>query len=715
MSLKKACKRDSSRERRVITPRECNMSRRSSHSEVGGDLETMRKDNKSKGRDERAQSRLERKTSWESLSAQIARLSPVELKRTMEAEGLNTDSTLPVLQDRYRRYRMIQQEGAGAARWDSRRDEASPTAATGSDNPTSQDEGVLSDGAGVCGPPITVIVPTIVTTSIITLATTTMTSTHPTTSLGRPIASAVEQSPSTGRTTEEFWRLPVPVSTKLPSPITRPLVTTEHSDVRALPTSSSATTTTRSQAILTSTHRQEQPDENYDTDQREAARKALELFTRLSYEASEKKRKKKKREDTAERRQNTKGSKKKLQRPKGHRKRLNGGSDSSSSSSSEEDSSSDESNDGSDPDDRHSSSSSCEDSDESRGSRSSAHRRRRKRKPSKIIGSKAVDVLNKWRISFSNEKQESADSFLARLERCRKGSGLGRRTIMSALSVVLTGEAEKWHHLIGQHCKKWKDFEKEFKSRFKTKNARRKVKQQAKDRLQGDQETMVEFLENMQTIFSYMDPPLSEKRQLDIVYMNLKPWYRQRFLRSTFSSYRKLRKLGEELEGIRQEEKQRKGQATTAVLPVPSAMYVGGKRIAEKCAAMENESTQGKATTKDNKAGKKRTPKAKAKPSSSPERPTSPTSLSQREEASKDYSTQTGTPQNREPAWNTLTAEEKAAKVRRDKETLPCHRCRRLGHWKAECPYVLQGKKPSLTQEVSQACPNPVAQQSENN
>ena len=156
-----------------------------------------------------------------------------------------------------------------------------------------------------------------------------------------------------------------------------------------------------------------------------------------------------------------------------------------------------------------------------------------------------LQIVKKWGVTFSGKRDSSAEEFLTRVREFRRGSPLSDDEMLGALPFLLTEKALRWHRLHKDAFASWQDFAQTFRRRFCGVNFQTKIRDDARKRTQGADESLADFLINIRLIFKHLDPPYSMAEEMELVYNNLHPRYRANIGREEFDSFSELERLGE--------------------------------------------------------------------------------------------------------------------------------------------------------------------------
>ena len=156
-------------------------------------------------------------------------------------------------------------------------------------------------------------------------------------------------------------------------------------------------------------------------------------------------------------------------------------------------------------------------------------------------------ILN-WKLSFSGENVLSADSFLDKIEYRRRLTEVSDEELLMAMPVLLDGMALRWFDIHEHEFTTWKRFKKELRNRFGDDDFDRRIREQIQVTRQGKDESMDDYLTNLQGLIKHLHDEVPMVEQLDWAHRGLRPKYHQVISRSDFRSFRELSRLGKNLE-----------------------------------------------------------------------------------------------------------------------------------------------------------------------
>lgn len=189
-----------------------------------------------------------------------------------------------------------------------------------------------------------------------------------------------------------------------------------------------------------------------------------------------------------------------------------------------------------------------------------------------------VSAIRKWNIKFSGSNNESAEQFLEDVEDFRKLTQIDDdESLLEALPVMLKDKAKQWYRNMRTSWSTWMEFRTDFRLRYGDPSFQKKLRDQAYTRLQGPDEPVAEYVQNMRTIFNHFDKPMELSEQLDKIYDNLKPELKLLIRRSEVGTIRELEPLAREREQLLTEKRDFK-KCENKNIAIPEACYRPGRR-----------------------------------------------------------------------------------------------------------------------------------------
>lgn len=160
------------------------------------------------------------------------------------------------------------------------------------------------------------------------------------------------------------------------------------------------------------------------------------------------------------------------------------------------------------------------------------HRRRRRRSHSgRRSSNPRVVPVNHWRISFSGEANSSnkfdlnIHKFLQQVKLFRRASNISRRNLLRQIIHLLNGSARDWYQNASRNIHTWEQFVTALKAKFLPTDYNFQLMAQAQRRQQDKNESVAQYINAMEMIFSSMSRHADPEWQLTVVCANLLPQY----------------------------------------------------------------------------------------------------------------------------------------------------------------------------------------------
>ena len=164
------------------------------------------------------------------------------------------------------------------------------------------------------------------------------------------------------------------------------------------------------------------------------------------------------------------------------------------------------------------------------------------------LSSRPVEVIRRWGLTFNNSPTLCAEDFLIRVtEKCLSYQ-LEEADVLAALPELLDGTPLLWYRLNRLNWRTWGEFQRDFKIMFFPPEYQKRLREEIRLRTQGDSEDLATFAVNLCTLMSRLEPPPTEREQIDQIYNNLKPRYQYYIKRNESTTVPQLVVLGQEFE-----------------------------------------------------------------------------------------------------------------------------------------------------------------------
>lgn len=210
--------------------------------------------------------------------------------------------------------------------------------------------------------------------------------------------------------------------------------------------------------------------------------------------------------------------------------------------------------------------------------------------PAATRGRDIVNIVRRWGVSYSGGGEGSIEEFLTRVEECRELTGLTEAELLRALPLLLSGTALQWYRQNRHLFQSWEQLRFAVRDRFGEALWQRRLKEEARRRTQGPDESAADFFTGLQGILAHFNPPMPPNEVLDLAYENLRPEYRDAIRRSDFVSLQQLVALTRDRERIWEMRTEQRPPPPPEKSILPEFAYrerrVAGRRSAPTTAAV---------------------------------------------------------------------------------------------------------------------------------
>jgi hypothetical protein len=166
---------------------------------------------------------------------------------------------------------------------------------------------------------------------------------------------------------------------------------------------------------------------------------------------------------------------------------------------------------------------------------------------------RACDIIRKWNLKFDGEK--GAVAFLERLDELKTAYAIEDNDLLPALPELLKGKAILWYRINKSEWNHYGDFLNSFRDNYLPPDYKNTLEDEIRARTQGPDEELRDFVISLRTLMR-RHGGVNSKRQLDLLYRNLRPEYKTYIRRHDFDSITELMQLGTEYELLCKESKQ---------------------------------------------------------------------------------------------------------------------------------------------------------------
>lgn len=122
----------------------------------------------------------------------------------------------------------------------------------------------------------------------------------------------------------------------------------------------------------------------------------------------------------------------------------------------------------------------------------------------------------------------SVEEFVKRVEILAKNNQVSDAELLSKAKFLFRSEspAEIWYYTFSNKFSSWDIFKYHLRLRFEVPNKDKVLERQIRERKQLSNETFVAYLGEIERLCQQMSKPMDEKTKVDILFENMKDWYR---------------------------------------------------------------------------------------------------------------------------------------------------------------------------------------------
>lgn len=144
-------------------------------------------------------------------------------------------------------------------------------------------------------------------------------------------------------------------------------------------------------------------------------------------------------------------------------------------------------------------------------------------------GARHYRRIEHWKLSFSGEsKLISVENFLYKLKKIANREGVSKRSLLRDIHLILEGQASDWFFTYVDEFVDWDDFEDRIRYRFGNPNQDQGIRLKIQERKQQRGETFSAFVSEMERLNKMLSKPLSNRRKFEVVWDNMRHYYRSR-------------------------------------------------------------------------------------------------------------------------------------------------------------------------------------------
>lgn len=133
----------------------------------------------------------------------------------------------------------------------------------------------------------------------------------------------------------------------------------------------------------------------------------------------------------------------------------------------------------------------------------------------------AYKIMERWDIKFSGARGSDAEEFLIQIAEYRALATIADADVLSYLPFFLTGIARHWYRVCRAEWLSWSDFEAAWRIRFGDPDFQFALRDKIAHRVQGEYESVADYLTCMRALCSRLNPPWSQAKQLSYAHRGL--------------------------------------------------------------------------------------------------------------------------------------------------------------------------------------------------
>ena len=217
-------------------------------------------------------------------------------------------------------------------------------------------------------------------------------------------------------------------------------------------------------------------------------------------------------------------------------------------------------------------------------------------RPNATIPRDVGQIVRRWGVQFSGEPDQSAETFLGRVDECRALARLSEEEMLSSLSELFTGVAAMWYRNSKATWTTWEGFREEFRYWYGPhRGYQERLLEEAKGRTQGPGESVRDYVTCLLTILKRIEPEPSEERKVDLLHRNLQPELKKMVRRAECPNVKTFLYAAVEVELTLAEDYRPPPPAERTLVPEAAYASKDGRKARPKLAAMEVKTPNGEA------------------------------------------------------------------------------------------------------------------------
>jgi len=176
--------------------------------------------------------------------------------------------------------------------------------------------------------------------------------------------------------------------------------------------------------------------------------------------------------------------------------------------------------------------------------------------PSTVLATRSMSstfdvgrTVQGWNLNFSGQKGHSVEEFLQRINERNNLACLPEQDLLNAITETLTGVALQWFRRKKHEFATWNQFCEAARAQFGVhRRYQSRIIREAENRTQGSSEPAYEYIFKLLTILGRLAEPWPKKRQVQLLYDNLRPDIRKNVPLHKVVDVESLIRLAEEAE-----------------------------------------------------------------------------------------------------------------------------------------------------------------------
>ena len=203
-----------------------------------------------------------------------------------------------------------------------------------------------------------------------------------------------------------------------------------------------------------------------------------------------------------------------------------------------------------------------------------------------------VRALQGWKITFAGKPKEDLEEYLEQLLDFQDTIGLSKDELWRAMPCSLRKEARSWYRGVRADVHSWDDFVRRFRHRYAKTLDRDEIWAELRAQTQGDGETITQYLARINIIIRRFKKKPSARRQLRVIYRNLRPVYRKYLREKTMYTLDDMDKYGRRLEKELEYDKRYVPPPPKDKCQIPQASFKSQKDSSRKAASRRKEESE---------------------------------------------------------------------------------------------------------------------------